>query len=146
MRSVLFITVALALTCVLNCSSSRDTGSKIIHLTDAMFKEKVFDYVNNKTWKYQGKKPCVVDFYASWCGPCKMIAPIMEDLAKVYDKKIIIYKVDTQAENVLASSMGIQSIPTVLFCPLQGNPQVATGAMSRENYVKAIEEILLNKK
>ena len=98
-----------------------------------------------KEWKFLGDKPCIVDFYASWCGPCKMIAPILEELAKEYDGKIDIYKVDTEKEQELAAVFGIRSIPTLLFCPTDGRPQVAQGAMSKADFEKAIDELLLKK-
>ena len=87
----------------------------------------------------------LVDFYADWCGPCKMIAPILEELAKEYDGKIDIYKVDTEKEQELAAVFGIRSIPTLLFCPMDGRPQVAQGAMSKADFEKAIDELLLKK-
>ena len=91
----------------------------IIHLSKAEFLTKISNYEANPTeWKYLGDKPCIIDFYASWCGPCKMIAPILEDLAKEYDGQIYIYKVDTEAEKELASAFGISSIPSLLFCPI----------------------------
>ena len=84
-------------------------------LTTEEFKEKVFDYTANKEWKYEGKLPAIVDFYADWCGPCKMVAPILEELSKQYDGKLTIYKVDTDAENELAAVFNIRSIPTFLL-------------------------------
>ncbi len=117
-----------------------------IHLTRAEFISKVANYEANPTeWKYLGDKPCIVDFYASWCGPCKMIAPILEELAKEYDGQIYIYKINTEEERQLASDFGIQSIPTLLFCPIGGNPQMAQGALPKESFIKAIDEILLKK-
>jgi len=118
-----------------------------IHLTKAEFLAKVANYETNPTeWKYLGDKPCIIDFYASWCGPCKTIAPILEDLAKEYDGQIYIYKVDTEAEQELAAAFGIRSIPTVLFCPVGENPQMAQGAMPKDAFKQAIEEVLLKKK
>ena len=118
-----------------------------IHLTKAEFLSKVANYEANPTeWKYLGDKPCIIDFYASWCGPCKTIAPILEDLAKEYDGQIYIYKIDTEKEQELAAAFGIRSIPTILFCPVGENPQMAQGAMPKDAFKQAIEEVLLKKK
>jgi len=118
-----------------------------IHLNKAEFLAKVANYETNPTeWKYLGEKPCIIDFYASWGGSCKTIAPILEDLAKEYDGQIYIYKVDTEAEQELAAAFGIRSIPTVLFCPVGENPQMAQGAMPKDAFKQAIEEVLLKKK
>lgn len=114
------------------------------HLTKKTFTEKVFNYEQNKDWKFEGKLPALIDFYADWCGPCKMIAPVLEDLAKEYDGKINIYKVDTESEQELAGVFGIRSIPSLLFCPVDGQPQMAAGALPKESLKQAINEILLN--
>jgi thioredoxin len=115
-----------------------------VHLTKAEFLSKVANYEANPTeWKYLGDKPCIIDFYASWCGPCKMIAPILEDLAKEYDGQIYIYKINTEEEKELAEAFGIRSIPTLLFCPMNGAPQMAQGAMPKESFKQAITEVLL---
>jgi len=117
-----------------------------IHLTKAEFISRVADFRKNPgDWKYLGDKPCIVDFYASWCGPCKMVAPILEDLAKEYDGKIYIYKVNIDAEEEIADAYGIHSIPTILFCPVYGAPQMVQGAMPEESFRKAITEVLLKK-
>ena len=117
-----------------------------IHLTKAEFLSKVANFQTNPTdWKYLGDKPCIIDFYATWCGPCKMVAPILEDLAKEYDGQISIYKVDVDAEPEIAAAYGIQSIPTLFFCPLVGNPQVSQGAIPKEDFQKMITEVLLKK-
>jgi thioredoxin len=116
------------------------------HLTKATFQEKVFNYEVNKEWKYEGDLPCLIDFYADWCGPCKMVAPILEELAKEYEGKIHIYKVDTEAEQELAAAFGIRSIPSLLFCPKEGQPQMAMGALPKATMIKAIDEVLLNQK
>ena len=103
-----------------------------IHLTKAEFLTKVANYEANPTeWKYLGDKPCIIDFYASWCGPCKTIAPILEDLAKEFDGQIYIYKIDTEKEQELAAAFGIRSIPTILFCPVGENPHMGQGAMPK---------------
>lgn len=116
------------------------------HLTKETFKQKVFDYENNKEWKYAGTLPCIIDFYADWCGPCKMVAPIMEELSEEFKGKVDIYKVDTEAEQELASVFGIQSIPSILFCPREGQPQMVMGAMPKATFVQAINEVLLQNK
>lgn len=128
-------------------SNEAKAETKVIHLTKAEFLEKVYNYEKNPdAWKYEGDKPAIVDFYATWCGPCKMIAPILEELAKEYDGKIVIYKIDTDKEKELASAFGIRSIPTLLFIPKSGDPQVAQGAMPKEGLKKAIDEFLLGNK
>lgn len=116
------------------------------HLTKQTFLEKVFNYEQNKEWKYEGELPCLIDFYADWCGPCKMVAPIMDKLAKEYAGKVNIYKIDTQAEQELATVFGIQSIPSLLFVPKEGQPQMAVGALPEKTIKQVIEEELLNKK
>ncbi|MEE4311362.1 MAG: thioredoxin [candidate division KSB1 bacterium] len=116
------------------------------HLTKETFKTKVFDYEKNKEWKFEGDLPCLIDFYADWCGPCKMVAPILEELAKEYDGKVNIYKIDTQAEQELAAMFGIQSIPSLLFIPVDGQPQMAVGALPKETMKKVIDEELLGTK
>jgi thioredoxin len=116
-----------------------------IHLTKAEFLSKVADFETNPTeWKYLGDKPCIIDFYADWCGPCKVVAPILEDLSKEYDGQINFYKVDTEAEQDLAGAFGIRSIPSILFCPMNGAPQMAQGAMPKDSFRNAITEVLLN--
>jgi len=117
-----------------------------IHLTKAQFLTKVANYEANPTeWKYLGDKPCIIDFYAAWCGPCKTVAPILEDLAKEYEGQIYIYKIDTEAEQELAAAFGIRSIPTILFCPMGEAPQMAQGALPKDAFRKAITEVLLKK-
>jgi len=111
------------------------------HLTKETFLTKVFDYEKNKEWKFEGEKPCIVDFYADWCGPCKMVAPVLEELSKEYEGKIDFYKVDTEAENELAAVFGIRSIPSLLFVPKEGQPQMAMGALPKETLEQAFSEI-----
>lgn len=115
------------------------------HLTKESFLEKVFNYEKNKEWKFEGSLPCLIDFYADWCGPCKMVAPILEELSKEYDGKINIYKVNTEEQTELAAAFGIRSIPSLLFCPKDAQPQMAQGALPKENMKQAIEEVLLKK-
>lgn len=119
------------------------SAQQVQYLTTADFKAKVFDYTTQQQWQYKGEKPCIIDFYTTWCGPCKRLAPVMEELAKEYAGKIIIYKVDTEKERELAAAFGIRSIPTLLFCPMNGSPQVAQGALPKEALQGAIEDVLL---
>lgn len=112
------------------------------HLTKQTFQEKVFDFEKSKEWSFAGELPCIVDFYADWCGPCKMVAPVLEDLSKEFAGKINIYKVDTDKEQELASVFGIRSIPSILFVPKDGKPQMAMGALPKEAFVQAITEVL----
>jgi thioredoxin len=122
------------------------TNGNLEFLTAATFKQKVFDYSKSKTWSYKGKKPCVIDFYADWCRPCKMIAPTIEELSNDYKGKIYVYKVNTDKEQELAQAFGIQSIPAVLFVPLAGQPQMMVGAHSKAEFEKNINDFLKVKK
>ncbi len=129
-----------------NIQKSDKKMAKPIHLTKAEFLQKVANYeANPDKWVYLGDKPCIIDFYADWCGPCKMVAPILEELAQEYDGQIYIYKVDTEAEMELASDFGIRSIPTLLFCPMGEAPQMAQGALPKDAFKQAINEVLLKK-
>lgn len=114
----------------------------IEHLTFETFKSKVFDFEKHDDWQYSGKLPALIDFYASWCGPCKTIAPVLEELKVEYSGKIDIYKVNTEEEQELSQIFGVRSIPTLLFIPLQGKPQVAHGALPRTEIQKAFKELL----
>lgn len=114
------------------------------HLTKADFLEKVFNYEVNKEWKFEGEIPALIDFYADWCGPCKMVAPVLEELSKEYEGKINIYKIDTEAEQELAAAFGIRSIPSLLFIPKEGQPQMSMGALPKENLKEVIENVLLS--
>lgn len=111
-------------------------------LTQETFKEKVFDFENNKEWKFEGEKPCLIDFYADWCQPCKMVAPILEELSEEYDGKLDIYKIDTEDQKELAGMFGIQSIPSLLFVPTEGQPQMAQGALPKDTFERAIKDVL----
>ncbi|RKX93171.1 MAG: thioredoxin [Spirochaetes bacterium] len=113
------------------------------HLTKDTFLKEVFDYENNKEWKFQGEIPAVIDFYADWCGPCKMVAPIIEELSEEYAGKVNFYKIDTEAEQELAAAFGIQSIPSLLFIPVDGKPQMAAGALPKDTFIEVINKELL---
>lgn len=112
------------------------------HLTKETFKEKVFNFEANKEWKYEGTKPCLIDFYADWCGPCKMVAPVLDELQQEYGDSIVIYKVNTEEQQELAGMFGVQSIPSLLFVPQEGQPQMAMGALPKQTFEKAISEVL----
>ena len=118
---------------------------KTIELTKETFLKQVANYETNpKEWKYLGNKPALIDFYASWCGPCKTISPILEELAKEYADKVVIYKINTENEQELAALFGIRSIPSLLFIPMNGKPQMTQGALPKQQLQKAINSILLN--
>ncbi|HPM13660.1 MAG TPA: thioredoxin [Bacteroidales bacterium] len=111
------------------------------HLTVQSFKDKVFDYENNKEWSYVGNQPAIIDFYADWCGPCKMVAPIIEELAKEYEGKVTFYKINTEQEQELSAVFGIRSIPSLLFIPTSGQPQMAQGALPKNSFKDAIKDV-----
>jgi thioredoxin len=155
----LFITLFLSLT-ILSCNgqSSKQASKenskkevttkknkvKTIKLNKAEFLAKVVNYETTPNeWKYLGDKPAIIDFYADWCGPCRMVAPILEELAEEYSGKIYIYKIDTEKEQELASFFGIRSIPSLLFIPMTEQPQMAMGALPKADLKRAIEEVLL---
>ena len=112
------------------------------NLTKAAFLEKVFNFEENKEWKFEGKVPAIIDFYADWCGPCKMIAPILEQLSEEYGDKINIYKIDTEAEQELSAAFAIRSIPSMLFCPMGEAPQMANGALPKPQLEQIIKDVL----
>lgn len=132
--------------------SQTSESGKPIHLTKQDFLERVMNYeVNQTEWVYEGDKPALIDFYADWCGPCRMAAPVLEELAKEYEGQIHIYKVDTQKERELAAVFGIQSIPAFLFVPKEGRPSMSSGIAqtpeaTKEMFRQMIDEILLGKK
>lgn len=115
-----------------------------IQLTTEEFIDKIFDYRTEKEWNYKGSKPAIIDFYADWCGPCKMVAPALEQLAEEYADRIAIYKVDTDKEMEVSAVFGIQSIPSFLFIPMEGLPSMEPGAFPKHVFKQIIEEHLLN--
>ena len=142
MKKGLFLIVLML--CSTTLFSQEPAKAVVKHLTKAEFLEKVWNYEkNSKEWKYEGDKPCIIDFYTTWCGPCKRLSPILEELAKEYDGKIIVYKVNTEVERELASVFQVRSIPTLLFCPLKDNPQINVCALPKEQLVEAINKVLL---
>lgn len=141
--SVIFVTCRSE-----NRSSSsvdKTANSEVIQMTNATFKKEIYNYETDKSWKYEGSKPAIIDFYADWCGPCRQLSPIVEDIAKEYAGKIVVYRVNTDQESVLAQNMGISALPTLLFIPAKGTPQISTGLIPRESLIKAINDVLLIK-
>ena len=126
-------------------TAQKDAGSaKTIAMDKEMFMERIVNYqANPGEWNYLGNKPCIIDFYADWCGPCRRIAPILEELAEQYAGKIYIYKVNTDKQKELASLFNVTSIPMLLFVPMSGQPQMAKGALSKEQFEEAIKNVLL---
>lgn len=125
-------------------NAATETKGEVEYLSYDTFLTKVWDFeTNNQEWIYEGEVPCVIDFYADWCGPCKRVAPIMDDLAAKYEGKVKIYKINTDKERQLSSAFGIRSIPSVLFVPMKGKPMMQTGALPRDQYIKIIEDELL---
>lgn len=147
MKKILVAAIALiGLAACGNANNKNEKNMKTVELTKADFLTKVANFETSPNeWKYLGDKPALIDFYASWCGPCKMVAPILEELAAEYGDSIVIYKVNTEKEQELAAAFGIRSIPSLLFIPKEGQPQMANGAMSKADFKKAIDEVLLNK-
>jgi len=152
-KNIILVAVGLVLL-LSNCNAgtpakpagnATSVSGSVIVLTNAEFKQKVFNYEVNKEWKFEGKLPVIIDFYADWCGPCKLLSPRVEEIAKEYAGKIIVYKVNTDKEQLLSQNMGIQSLPTLLFIPVKGKPQATMGAVPKETLVKAIHEVLLVK-
>jgi thioredoxin len=153
MKKRLFLSLLVSSVFLITCRSENGGSAKpdkagnssVIQLTNEGFKKMVFNYEMNKEWKYEGSKPAIIDFYADWCGPCRQLSPLVEEVAKEYAGKIVVYKVDTDKETSLSQSMGISGLPTLLFIPAQGKPQISMGAIPKESLVKAINEVLLVK-
>jgi len=118
----------------------------VVYITTEQFRTRIFDYKTEKDWTYKGDKPCIIDFYTTWCGPCKRLAPIMEELSQTYCDQVVFYKADTERERELAYVFGISSIPQVLYIPKEGKPMLLKGLYPKEEIVKIIDEFLLNKK
>ncbi|MDX9801716.1 MAG: thioredoxin [Spirochaetia bacterium] len=113
-----------------------------VQITKQDFVDKIFDYENEKEWKFKGELPAIVDFYADWCGPCKMVAPVLDKLSKEYEGKLNIYKVNTEQEQEISAAFGVSSIPTILFIPKDEKPQMAAGALPKETFKQLIKDVL----
>lgn len=130
-----------------NHSSQKKEKMNVIALTKNDFLKKVYNFeASPEKWKFEGNKPCIVDFFAAWCGPCKALAPRLEEIAANNDGKINVYKIDVDKEPELAERFGIRSVPTLLFCPANGDPQLLQGAASTSQLQKAVDEVLLKEK
>lgn len=110
-------------------------------LTSESFKEKIFDYTTEEEWKFKGSRHTVVDFYATWCGPCKAVAPLLDELSKEYEGKIDFYKIDTDAEQEVSAAFGIRSVPSLLFIPASGTPQMTAGALPKHTFIEAFKDV-----
>lgn len=125
-------------------AGKNDEKMNTIKIDKAQFLEKIYNYEKNpQTWKYEGDKPAIVDFFATWCGPCKALGPVLEELAEEYEGKIYIYKVDVDQEPELSGVFGIRSVPTLLFIPANGEPSMSPGAPSKAQLKQIIEGHLL---
>ena len=148
-RTYLLIILVLTLFVANNAVAQRGRGmgeSKTIKLDKKAFLERVANYETNPTvWKYLGDKPAVIDFYADWCGPCRRLAPLLEEIAAEYDGKIYVYKVYVDDEKEVAAAFGIASLPTIVFVPMKGNPSAGTGFLPKETLKSAINDLLLKK-
>ena len=143
------ITTIIACILIAICSihAQEQVKPSVTTLTKEQFIEKVWDYTGDsgKEWKYKGDKPAIIDFYADWCGPCKRLSPILEEIAAEYEGKVIIYKVNVDDERDIATAFGIRSLPTLLFVPKQGNPSVVEGFLPKEELYKAMNATILKK-
>ncbi|HPR30797.1 MAG TPA: thioredoxin domain-containing protein [Prolixibacteraceae bacterium] len=144
------LSMPLLLSAGQNASSSTQTATQ--KLTKADFLEKVMDYEKNPTeWVFKGSKPCLIDFYADWCGPCRITSPILEELAQEYKGKIDVYKVNVDNERELSQVFGISGIPAFLYCPLDGKPSMTSGIardkeQTKQMFRNNIETLLLKTK
>ena len=117
----------------------------VVYLTNDTFKQMIYNYEKNKEWKYEGTKPAIIDFYATWCPPCRQLSPLVEEIAQEYAGKIVVYKIDTDKERTLSQQLGISGLPTLLFIPLNGRPQASMGFIPKETIVKTINNVLMVK-
>jgi len=153
MKKTIFLSVIFSSLFFVTCKSENPTGknskiasgAEVIQLSTENFKKMIFNYDINKQWKYEGSKPAIIDFYADWCSPCKQLSPMVEEIARQYAGKIVVYKVNTDKEKILSQDIGISGLPTLLFIPMSGKPQSTVGLIPKETLLKAINEVLLIK-
>jgi thioredoxin 1 len=153
MKKKIFLLVIISSLFFITCRSENPgssnvketSGDEVVNLTNETFKKLIFNYEINKDWKYEGAKPAIIDFYAEWCAPCRQISPIVEEIAKEYKGKIIVYKVDTDVEKTLAQKLGITGLPTLVFIPSSGRPKISMGALPKEDLIKVVKEVLFTK-
>lgn len=126
-------------------SLSDTTDNAVMPLTNDNFKKNIYNYDLSKEWKYAGTLPVIIDFYADWCPPCRQLSPLVEEIAKEYQGKILVYKVNTDQEKLLAQNLGITNLPTLLYIPTKGMPQASMGWVPKETLVKTIKEVLLTR-
>jgi thioredoxin len=152
MKKILIIT-AIVVIAIVTYSFAVPHGEKkdkpvkgvVIQMNNDLYLKNVADYNDTKEWKFKGDKPVVIDFYADWCGPCRMVAPLMKELAKEYEDQIVIYKVNVDNESELATALGIKNLPTILFIPKKGDPQLMVGSADKSTFKRAIDQVLLGK-
>ena len=160
MKKILFITAAIISILLTDCNAQKkepaqagntelkadaiiDNSSAPIHINTADFKQRIFNYDVDKTWKYLGTKPCIIDIYADWCPPCRVLSPVMEEVAKEFAGKVLIYKINADKEKELMGYLGITSLPTLIFCPKEGQPQASLGAMPKADVEKLVNSLLI---
>ncbi len=136
-------TVAMFVSTACSFAQSNDTKSYVKHIDSQEFRTEIFDFAQENTWKFKGNKPCIVDFYATWCGPCRSISPYLDELSVKYKDQINIYKVDVDKNKELAQAFGAHSIPLLIFIPKTGEPQSNRGALPKSELERAIMTVLL---
>jgi len=152
MKKKIFLSVIISSLFFITCRSENPTtkipaasGSAVVELNNETFKKMVFNYEAGKEWKYEGSKPAIIDFYADWCAPCRQLSPLIDEIAKEYKGRIVVYKVDTDNERAIARKLGITGLPSLLFIPAKGTPQISVGLIPKEEIIKTIHEVLLIK-
>lgn len=151
-RSILLFTVIISLIYT-SCSSGKpdaksandSTANVVLPLTNDNFKKTIYNYDLNKEWKYEGTLPVIIDFYADWCPPCRQLSPLVEEIAQEYQGKILVYKVNTDQEKLLAQNLGITNLPTLLYIPSEGMPHASMGYVPKDAILKTIKEVLLTR-